>query len=315
MSKKRTFLVVGIVGIILFINNSAFAIKCPKELNRISYETQDHDGRSNYSHYVVNNNIKNLVKDFNISHNTPVLDVGGGYGNTTYALMRLNFNNIYLNDLDKDNLTCASKYLNNRFHKKPDAIKYIAGDINSDKVIQQLPDNHFGLIIVRNVLQFFTANQVNTLLTTLNNKMVKGGYLYIMVENGTSTERFRKLDKQIRVFDDAIKKIQPNEMQIQRIRNAMVKKYYPNFHCQISDYFNFSSKEKRFFFFPCNVTAGNNYNGSLLRVQLYSPLLLTKILKEYSFKTIEARIHKGNGNNDGRTSENRDYFVLIARKI
>ncbi len=315
MSKQRKLLILSVVSFLLSMHNPLYAVECPKELNLVSYETQNHDGHSNYSHDVVTNNIKNLVKEYDIGRNTPVLDIGGGYGNTTYALMRLGFKNIYFNDLDKDNLACASRYLKKSFHKESSSIRYIAGDINSDKVIHQLPGNHFGLVVIRNVLQFFTAEQLNTLLISLDSKMKKNGYLYIVVENGTSSKMLHTIDAQVIAYDNAIKKLHPNAEQAQNIMDAAVRDYYPGFNCRVSDYFAFPSKEKRLFLFSCNRPGKNTYDGHVVYAQLYSPLLLTKILDKYSFKTITTQIHIGNGNNDGITSDNRDYFVLIAKKM
>lgn len=297
------------IGLAYSFCSVSFAVSCPKFTGRNTayLETQNHDGHSSYSDEVITHKIEKIIKRYGINKNTSALDIGGGYGNTTYALMRENFHNIYLNDLDEDNLVCASRYLEKVFPQKYKSLTYVVGDITSNKVAQKLPNNQFGLTIIRNVLQFFTAEQINSLFLTLKKKMHQGGYLYVVVENGFPADQLHKIDNLMTAYNDSVKYLRHSKMEITKINNKWMEEYYPKYQCVMNDYDNFLEKNKRIFLFPCNLLAWRADRKDFTHVQILSPILLKEIIEEYGFQTIEFKIYKEDRHRPA-------YFTLIARK-
>jgi SAM-dependent methyltransferase len=280
--------------------------QCPSYKDNTSYETKNLDGHSTYSHFVVSDNIGNLIKHYNISLKTPTLDVGAGYGTVTYELLNLGFKNIYTNDLSANNLKCANGYLDSKFPKLAKNIKFIPGDINKKSLIGQFTNNYFGLVVVRNVLQFFDANQLDTFLTNMSKKMSKGGYIYIVIENGSTVKLLSDIDDVMNEYEkqlSIISKTTINRDQLIDERNYQYAKILYKNKCPSSDYLKFR-KSKRFLFYPCNIKEYKTDTGDTVQKQLYSPVLLKLILNKYDFRTVSSHISE-----EGRTS-----FTLIAQK-
>lgn len=267
--------------------------RCPDKLDSQSYETKNFDGNSNYSNPKINKDIEGLVKEYNINKNTPVLDVGGGYGDTTYALLRLGFDDIYLNDLSALNLTCAIENLNDNFGMAKTDIKLIPGNINDDTLIGKLPNNHFGLIIARNVLQFFDSENLNIFLLNMRDKMSNNGLIYFVVEQGFNYKALKDLESSMADYQN----IQKLTFKYFRIKLK---------YCNKTHYANFPS-DKQFLFYPCDKCVIKN-SSQYVFSQLYTPTLLKMILERYGFQTLSFKIKDDNGTKAA-------YFELVAKYV
>lgn len=113
----------------------------------------------------------------------PVVIFGAGYGAGLPALIRIGVKTIFLNDLSSENLVCVSKYLEKNFPKWKGQVIYLKGNVTNKDFVSSIPDNNFGLVYAKNLIQFLRPNEIYDFFYIIHKKLQKFGFFLFVFEN------------------------------------------------------------------------------------------------------------------------------------
>lgn len=122
--KKTLQLISSFLLLIFSVPSFSMQEECPS-FNEISALTKNGFGNSSYEEPLLLSYFKFLADHTQFKLDQPILDVGAGYGEASYALIKLGAKNIYINDLDNRNLACLYKNIQ-RIHAKNNKVTYRA---------------------------------------------------------------------------------------------------------------------------------------------------------------------------------------------
>lgn len=271
---------------------------CPP-MDSKSYVTKNNNGHSTYK-----NDDKEMLQfimdHYGITLSNPILDVGAGYGGASYDLLQLGAKTIYANDLSAENVTCMKENITKNFPDKNENIHYLTGDITNRKLFSTIPTNTFGLIYAKNVIHYFTVQQLIEFIFESHNLLQDNGILFLMFENPYLTQQINmtKNIQQDYVYkkpkgDNTLDEVVKHHYQANRLPNDR--------YCSFSVYEQ-TPKLMRTPGFPCQMDT--QVNGEVQHYQLIMPETLFSILEHFGFNVIvEKQYHNKLG-----------AIVIIARK-
>lgn len=105
-----------------------------------------------------------------------VLILGAGYGTSAYSLLENSKHNktkFVINDLSSEHMDIFKDQLPTEFDGR---VTVISGNILNEV---QFPDNHFDQILLRNVIHFFTPEQIDNCLNLIYGWLKPGGALKV----------------------------------------------------------------------------------------------------------------------------------------
>ena len=162
-------------------DNFSEKLHCPEMRYDKSFQTLNSKGLSAYETENMRNMTSFCIHIGSLSQQDVILDVGTGYGNMALQFLKRGFKNIYANDISKNNIECAQQYIQKEYPEKKDIINFLPGDINSEEIIHSLPNN-LKFVSIVNAINDFSANELDTLLSTLRQKIITGGFVFFVVE-------------------------------------------------------------------------------------------------------------------------------------
>lgn len=273
---------------------------CPTR-DDTSYLTKNNYGNSTYKGNGVEDVMRYLVLIHQLDLSKPILDVGAGYGAASYELIKLGAANIYVNELNNDNLYCLKQNLDQSFTNKKSNLHYLLGDITESKVLNKIPIHSLSLIYAQNVIHFFTAQQIFKFFEGAANILENNGLLFISFENPYLNQQNRFVDNIYNLYS-----LKNTDSTIS-LENIVVEQYKTKdiangLHCSAQNYENTPDSIKTPGF-PCLLerTVNKEYHF----YQLLIPEMVGYILEHKGFKVIETK-----SNNDKNGT-----FIIIARRV
>lgn len=178
-----------IVWVCIFSINSFSEMRgnCPS-LDFLSARTLNKKGNSSYSNSVLFEIFNILIKSYHLNLRSPILDIGSGYGEAPFELIKMGANNIYVNELDSLNMECIKKSISLAYSNNGNKLHYLAGDITAQLIESQLPNHYFGFINAKNVIHLLSYHQLISFIKILNKKSSRNGLVMIVFENPYKNE-------------------------------------------------------------------------------------------------------------------------------
>ena len=247
---------------------------CPPFV-KASFMTQNNDGHSSYVNPDLDKFLKWLHHATKFDLNKPMLDIGAGHGGGTYELIKLGAKQIYVNDLDKNNLDCMRSYISKYTRKNNADIIYLPGDISSDGILKKLPNHELSFVFAKNAIQFLSYHQLMTLIKAFNQKVAKGGIVVIIFEN----PYWKKLDLMIAgIFKERRK--YPNMALENIVKIAYQDVVFPGLRRCSFDAYQKAPEDMRLPGFPCKLPLENGYG------QLLNPYIIVALMRSAGFNYI-----------------------------
>ena len=284
-----TFISVFLIPLAL---SQGFCPHTPKK----SIMTFNNMGKSSFEDQGMERFLEELYLQHALSTNKPVAIFGAGYGAGLPSLIRIGVKTIYLNDLSSENLFCVRNYLEQNFPKWPGVVNYLKGDVTNKEFVSSIPDNNFGLVYAKNLVQFLTPNEIYDFFNTVNKKLEKFGFFIFVFENPILENELEMRDKINREIMQ-IKHKKPidfdKKILIYFNKNSFGR---AGLKCSIKDYFN-TEISIRAHWWPCSIHKDAQHITYLL------PEQTRKLLLKIGFNEVEfIRFH------DEKT------YVFLAKK-
>jgi SAM-dependent methyltransferase len=290
------------LSVTLFIANS-FA-SCPVADDQ-QHQTVNSYGLSSYTNNFSLEFIEKLDSSFEINKNSPVLDIGSGLGEFSYNSLKAGVTKIYVNDMDEQNMLCLKNNLNKTFPRNTNNITYITGSFIEEDVASKVPDNSMGFIHAKNVIHFFTFEEMFKFTEISNRKLRKDGFLFIVFEN-------KYLDEQRKLIDLINKQLEASKSNNLNDQNHIIENAYNsysmgdhNYKCS-SKTFSETPNEIKLIGFPCQINRSeqnSNAYPAFKHYQLIIPEILANLLEIKGFKNIKL----------AEVSNSR-MFIVLAQK-
>lgn len=238
-------------------------------------------GKSSYTDHASGMILDTLISNKYIDVNRPILIAGAGYGAGVSELLDLGAHKIYLNDLNRQNLICAKKYIMSSQSEKLDRIEFLPGDINDDDVLSNISNNTLGLVYAKNMIHFFDAAQIDHFFYAANLKLITKGYFIVTFENP-----FHEIHREMALnILNKYNLLHKNNGHIEY--DEIVKKQYSSIafgrykkHCSFDDFIN-TSDSISMPGFPCIIRNNNQFISLLL------PMHINSLLKSNGFEIVD----------------------------
>lgn len=289
------------------ISNHLNIEDCPK-IDEGSYLTKNNNGNSTYKGNGQDKIIQYLIQEQGVNLSKPILDVGSGYGSASYEFIKLGATNLYINELNADNLHCLKKNLEQSFPIKGNLPHYLLGDITKPEIFNKIPPNSLGLIYSQNVIHFFTAEQIINFFIGSAKVLENDGLLYISFENRFLEQQKALLDSIDKEWGNLAPKFKANKEKGKiKLDSIVMDKYrttpFPyGTYCSALNYER-TPKVIRFPGFPCLIETVKN--GQSYHYHLLEPQTIAYILQKFGFTVLGV----------SQYNDHNGTIILLARKI
>lgn len=226
----------------------------------------------------------------------PAVIFGAGYGAGLPALMRIGVKTIFLNDLSSENLVCVSKYLEKNFPKWRGEVNYLKGDVTNKDFVSSIPDNNFGLVYAKNLIQFLRPKEIYDFFNIINKKLQNFGFFLFVFENPI-------LEDELNMANNINTELMQTKYNSSVDVDKKILEYFnkssfgrAGLKCSAKDYFN-TNISIRANWWPCSIHRDDKHITYLL------PDQTKKLLLKIGFKEV-----------DFIRLKNESTYVFLAKK-